>query len=461
MRPAACNINAFAVLDKVSMKLILNLVLAALASVALAACGEGRTRPPQVPVTVINAAPGYSAIAFVRARRTEGTLPYKGTKRLIFDSDTYNFTVAIVPADSGSLVDVETFSQTLVPDNEYIYVVTQATPSAPEAETLLISHPTSSVADSNVEFSFVHASGAQPDVDVYFEAPGTVIANAVPIGTVGFRSDIAPTTAAAGDFAITLTEAGNPANVLMTSPTFALPGGTSTIFVLVDGANEGTFPMSIVAVGDATADFIDVNAQSAVRLINGAVDRAARDLYLNDDFSAPLLADVAFGAATAFTPLAPAANKLTLTPAGNVGVIEAESTDTYLPGIAYSIVFSGNGGTLDAISAPEDFRVIFDKARIRAINLVNHVEGVAIFIGAEGTGLGNPFPYFELSAPGISDRATLALGRYEFVIRDAATGAVLFGPELFDMTRPGIYTLAAVDNADGATADVVLVDAPQ
>jgi hypothetical protein len=95
---------------------------------------------------------------------------------------------------------------------------------------------------------------------------------------------------------------------------------------------------------------------------------------------------------------------------------------------------------------------------MQVIDLVNHVDGVEFFIREPGTDLTNALPSFALTAPGISERAGFPLKEYEITIRDAATDAVLFGPQLFDLTIPGIYTLAAVDNADGATVDVVLLD---
>jgi hypothetical protein len=442
------------------MKLIPILVCGCLAAMALSGCGEGRTRPPRVGVTVVNAAPGFANVCFLRGRRKEVDLPFRQVGSAVFDVDAYQYHIATtgLTAASDCSLEIGALSDTLQADTAYLYVVTQPVWSDPAVEVIRLARPVFSATNANAELMFVHAASTQPAVDVYVTPPGTDLATATPIGTASYRGTTAPVTLTPATALISITAAGDPANVLFTSISFTIPAGTSTPLVLVDGADEGTANLAVIGANDTGTTLIDVNTQSAVRIINGASDRAARDVFLNDDFTAPFAANVAFGVPTDMTPIVNQQNKITLTPVGNPSTIEGEVTSSYGAGTPYTLVFSGAAGALEGIAAGDNFRVVYDRAYLQVINAVNHVELVTFYVEAPGTDLTAAIPTFGLESPGISARVPFTLAEHEITLKDFATGTVLFGPQTFDMSSPGIYTLVAVDNADGTTADVVLMD---
>jgi hypothetical protein len=108
-------------------------VLSVLAIAALlAACGDGRTRPLQVRLTVANAAPSFPDISIYRGenRGTNasgllGTLTFRTGGEYTFDADTYNFRLTVA-RPGGTQELARTFTDTLDADNRSIYVLTES-----------------------------------------------------------------------------------------------------------------------------------------------------------------------------------------------------------------------------------------------------------------------------------------------------------------------------------------------
>ena len=108
--------------------------------------------------------------------------------------------------------------------------------------------------ETDGEFTVVHTASRLGPVDVYLEPPGTDLTAATPRGTLDFLSSLAPATLASADYEISLTEVGNPANVLLASAIFALPSALRTTFALADGANIGIAPTIVLVSGIRCAD---------------------------------------------------------------------------------------------------------------------------------------------------------------------------------------------------------------
>src|SRR5690606_38976961 len=95
---------------------------------------------------------------------------------------------------------------------------------------------------------------------------------------------------------------------------------------------------------------------------------AARDVAVGGQFSPPLFAAVPFASASAYGTVAPGDNELSVTPAGNPGVVEATHTVTAAAGRSYTAVVAGAPGSVKVVSLIDDRRPVADRAKIALLN---------------------------------------------------------------------------------------------
>ena len=204
------------------------------AVLALAACDKGRQTPPEVDVRVVNVAPGFASLDFRRETLDATvTMAFKGVQEARYDADTYDFYVFERSGVGSATPRSWTFSPQLQADRAYTFVLTEA---AGEIVPVVLENAAAPAAESQIQA--LHAATGLPAMDLYLAAPGVGIAGATPRGSFNVREQIAPRTLPSGDYELWLTEAGNPANVLLASTSFTLPAGVTTTFVVApEGAS--------------------------------------------------------------------------------------------------------------------------------------------------------------------------------------------------------------------------------
>ncbi|HEX6997984.1 MAG TPA: DUF4397 domain-containing protein [Gammaproteobacteria bacterium] len=437
------------------MRSALRLTLVLLAVAACFGCDQGRKAPPKTNVQVVHAAPGAPAIDFYRERRsTVSQLQYGGASGvLLFDEDTYDFSVHTVQP-SGATPVLQSFSKAVVAGTDYTFVFTEV---GGLIEPIILEAPRPEAGSADAQVMAVHAGPAQGPVDIFVEPPGADLATATPLATLAFTQSIAPVARAAGEHVVTLTEPGNPANVLFQSTPATLAGGATTLLVIIDAANQGTDTRRVLLVRDGSTPLIDKNATSAIRVVNAAGDGAARDVAVAGQFSPPLFAAVPFGTASAYATVGPGDNELSVTPAGNPGVVEATHTVTAEPGRSYTAVVAGAPGSVKMVSVSDDRRPVADRAKIALLNGASQFSAVLFHVLDVG---GNPDerqPDAILGAPGATQYVERVAGTYEIVLRNQDNVTVA-GPVPITVANGGIYTVLATNGPDASTANVVLRD---
>ena len=169
-------------------------------------------------------------------------------------------TVTTLPAFAGDTVDADTFdffvferslgdtpgrswtfAPTLEGDFSYTFALTEV---GSEVVPVVLSYPAAPAADAQIVG--LHAAGGLPALDLYLEPPGVGIAGATPRGTFDVQGQIAPVTLPSGDYELTLTAAGDPANVLLTTTTITLPAGATTVIIAVPEGGQGPQPLSVL-----------------------------------------------------------------------------------------------------------------------------------------------------------------------------------------------------------------------
>lgn len=420
----------------------------------MAGCDEGRQSPGKVTVQVVNVAPGFGALSFQRERRGGSSqLQFKGADAFVYDADTYDFFVTEPTTNDADPGRTWTFAPTLEADAHYVFVLSEA---AGEVQPIVIAYPPPPAADAQI--LAVHAASGLPAMDLYLERPGVGIAGATPRASFGALEQMAPRTLPSGEYEMFLTAAGNPADVFVTSPQFSLPAGTTSTIVVVDERGQGTAAASAILMQPSPIALFDVNAEPEMRAINGATDRAPRDVAVNAQFSPPLLSATQFGEPTPYVPTSPGPLTINITPAGNPGVLEAEVPVFAVIGQRTTLLFSGPAGALVAFYATDDGRRLNREAKMRLMNAASQFLAIDYVITPPDSDP-NTFPATAtLFAPSVSSYVPLYPGDYDLYLYAAGTATLLSGPTRISVAAGGIYSALSIDGPDTSTASLLLLD---
>ena len=434
----------------------LEIGLVLLAAIAASGCEQGRKAPEKTRVQVVNAAPNHPPLNFLRVQRAEATEIGYGaaTGALPFDVDQYDFHVEMLSPNTAAPTRISSMTRAIAADVDYTFVLAENATGG--IEPIVVETPVAE-AGAGATLAAVHAGLGLPSVDVYVEAPGADLSTATPIGRLGYRDIATGASRAAGDYAVTVTEAGNPSAVLLASGTVTLASAQRAVLVVLAGAGEGTAPLRVVVAQDSPMTLLDPSVTAALRVVNAAADQAPRDVAIDSNFSPPLLAGVPFGTVSAYAPLAAGERATSVTPAGNPGVVETTETLTVAGGRLYTLIVSGAPGSVDAAPLVDDHRRIFDRAQLALYNGASQFDSLHFYVLQPGTDPNTVAPVATLAAPGGTQYVGLAAGEYDLVLRNADLATVA-GPLRISVENGGIYSAVGVNGPDASSASLLLLD---
>ena len=434
------------------MKLLLRSILLLALAYALAACDSGRKSPPKVPVIAINAAPSYADLTFLRVEQIAGTLGYRQGQAFSFDADTYRIHIDTSTPDGTSRTRLLEITQTMTPEHEYTFLLREI---GGVLDAQVLEDPIAT--DTSVRV--MHAASTLGTVDAYIAPAGADLTIATPLLTdLAFGDITGLLPFAGGSYVLTLTEPGNPANVLLTTPEFSLSGATSVEFAIVDGANVGVDPYSVMVATDVgVANFADPTVDAAVRIINTVSDRNPIDLPIDEQTPA-LFADVPFGTVSDYLPVPAGQHTFTANAAGapNAAIIDSH-TLTLTAGRRYTILVGGDVGAADAFTSVDDLRPVPDRARVHFFNGSAPFTAVDFFLVPAGTDFADATGTLVLPDSAVENHPFPA-GDYDIMLRQNGSTTILAGPIPVTLAAGGVYGIAAVDSAAGGSLDVVLFD---
>lgn len=434
----------------------LRLALVPLACVAVAACESegGRVRPPSTEVSVIHVAGRFGSLEFRRVERLEGTLNYRSSQVFTWDSGPYTFNI-----DSsilGSPIRLYSFEADLAAGNDYSIVLTEANGWLHE---LILEGPKAELSETEAEIIIVNtAAGLQNAVDVYIEPPGTVLAAATPRGTVDFLESIPVAAIAPGEYELSLTQAGNPTSVVMASDTFELAAGVRTTLSIIDGLSSASPAAAVVSGAGIDTPLTDRELRAGIRVLNAMTSRDPIDVTINSNFSPPLIPSAMFAIPTDYALLVPGEHMLQVTPAGNSGAIEVETSFRAFPGQRGTWFVRGAPGSLAAFYSPDSQRLIRDVAEVTLYYGGTTAGSVDVFIVPPDTDLSTVPPTATLSGTSALSFVYLGLGGYTITVRESGTQTVLAGPVAAGIGFEGSYGILITNGASGAGMDITLID---
>lgn len=434
-----------------------------LATFAVVGCDQGRDAPQRTAIAVMNAAPGFRGLQFTRGQPTRTNQPtglsFQGSFATQWDVDTYNIRLTL-PALSGGTEQFWESTQTIEANTHYVFVLTQ---NGTAAETVVIQYPAPSSSDTNTLIAATNASTTP--VDLYLEPEGAGIIGAAPRATIGFQELPPQFNVAPGKYEITLTEAGNPANVLLASAAIEFTAAQPATIVVTPEGNGGTEDFSVMVLrAEARSVLYDRNATAELRVINAATDRQPRDFAIADQFTPPLFSAIPFAEPTAYAPVAIAdTQNINVTPVGDPGVLELNSKLTATAaGHRYTLLFTGTAGTLLWTATEDDLRRFPDEAKLRFYNAAPQFSVVDLFVMAPDTTPETTVAVqtAQLASPGMSTFLSLRPGEYDlyFYLTLASTPSKLAGPVRVSVAGGGLYGVMSANGADSATAEMLFFD---
>ncbi|HMB72330.1 MAG TPA: hypothetical protein VKQ06_02075 [Gammaproteobacteria bacterium] len=435
------------------------IILLCLSTLAcLAGCGEERTRPPSTTVAVVNAAPGFANLSLRRGTTNQaqlGQVQFPGIFSARVDSDTYNFSVDTQDSISGLEIFLADFTAEVDAQRQHLFLLAEQNQMV---VPLITSREPIDAAASTWDATIFNAAENAGNVDVYLTPPETDLGTAMPAGTLDFGESVLLEALQPGPFVITVTQSGDTASVLFTSTTTGFVAGNWATIAIVPDVNGFADVLSAIVVSATSSNLTDVNAPARTRLLNGAADGLARDFYVGDDFSAPFAPGVEVAAPSEFLALADGTDKISVTPAGNASVIEAERSGSIAPGSLYEAIVAGPAGALEFSIGAENLRRNNLHARIMLMSAVNYYETLDAWLFPEGTDISQRPPNWTLTSPIVTERVLFPTDNYELTVQDPVTDTVVLGPLSLTLEPRGIYSIALVDSGDGTTVNALLLD---
>jgi hypothetical protein len=440
------------------------ILLFAAAGLALGGCAESQRPEATGKGTIrgIHAVTTGQDVAFLIEERSLGNISYKNsTSTQEFDDLSYNFNFdARLSGSSSSLSRIATESLTVVPDMDYVFVLT-GTIAAPSVLVWESEQRQWEGTETGLEISVGHVASDTGAVDVYFAPTGTAPVAGSARGTLAFGERLPAFEVESGDYVLTVTAQGDPAAVLFTSTSRDYTERTSVLFTIqnADASIVSGISVRRIEQSGTSAEVGDPAFPSTRRFFNSAFGSGSIDVYVGDDFVTPIVSNLAYGAVSADTPVPAGESEYTYTAAGNPGAILLEEEDTVVRNTRGTNFVTGEPDDLDALVFPDDRRPVTGFGKVRVIQVATSFDSVDVYLVPAGTDVDDVGPNLPRLAGNLSSGYVhLEPGDYEISVTEIGEKTLLAGPVPIAVGSSGIVEAAVIDTADPNLLDVVIYD---
>ena len=441
------------------------ILLAVIAALAIAGCG-GESALPEATgegvVRMINAIPTSPEIGFLIEERALASIAYKNNSSPErWDDLTYTFNFEI----SRPLVEntrIASRSLDVVRDIDYTFVVRG---SIDAAVVDLWEIPLRSFGGSETVFEMRvgHAADALGSVDVYLALASAAPALGDLVATLAPGEVTAPADVEQDSYVVTVTSAGNPADILFQSvPTQILPNQSVLITVFEGDAND-TAPVTprIFNGQGLSSTLTDARFPPTARFVHATMDLGTSDIYDDEALQNRIVADLAFGDVSGDIDMAVGDITITATAPGNVGAIQLQDTLTTFAGSRINYYFTVLADELTGARVAVDRRSIETVARLTFFHSAANHELVDLYAVDAGTPIDDVLPRqvrlaYGLQAPAIS----LPAGSYDVYVTTSGEKTVLDGPIRLDAALGDVFEAVLLDRVDPLLAEFRLFPPP-
>jgi Domain of unknown function (DUF4397) len=439
--------------------------LLCLAAFLAAACAQDSGLPtPSGKGTIrgINAIPASPGVTFRIEERALDTIAYKGVSAgSRYDDFDYNFNFDVLLPVVGS-TRIATVPLKVDANRDYTLVLTGDL-DTPDVLVWDIDQREWSDTETVFELRFAHLALSLGEVDVYLAPAGVEPAAGAAIGSVAYGEILPPLELTAEQKILTLTAAGNPADVVYRTSALTYNARNSYLLAVFDGDETDVAPLSVrlITSAGAIASLPDTRFPPTIRFFHAAAAVPPADIYDDEMLTSQIVADHAFGEVTGDIPIAAGALDLTYTHAGNAGVILLEETINTTSGTHNNLVlYETAAGAPDTRYYQPDRRSISVYAKMSLFHAASNRGNLNIYIVDADQPITDVLPRFAIEYASVSSPLPLEAGSYDLYATPTTSRTPVAGPTRLELADGDVVEVVLLDTVDPATAEFSIVPAP-
>lgn len=437
-------------------------ISAVLAACLLAACGSDSSLPEasgKANFRAINSIPTSGEIVFLIEERGNGTAGYQDiTATTEWDDLPYNFNFDVFFAGETELTRIATQFVDAVADRDYTFVIsgTIADPTL----TLFEDEVRELDTDGTVfAAKFLNSSTGTGALDFYFADPA-VSPGGEPVATLSPGELSASADFGAGEYAVTLTTAGDPSAIVYQSESVPFVAGNSFFITLFDGDANDTAPLIVQALpsrGSAVA-LPDPSYPPAVEFINISPDLGASDIYDDEALTSLIVQDHDFRDVEDERETASGTNTFYYTPTGETSAVTLEGELEAISGTRYRFYAAGVAGAFDTDIVVPDRKSLETMVKLTAYHGANNFDFLNLYALEPGESVDDNFPVLAAISRGSqTPNVALTAGVYDIYVTEFNDKTVLAGPYRVDTALGDIVDFVIVDTVDPAVLDALFL----
>ncbi len=440
------------------------ILLALTGGLILGACGGGSQLPVatgKASITAINAISGSPEMTFRIEERSIGQVAYKSTTvTASYDDLDYTFNFDIFFAGDTVITRLASQHIDFVADRHYT-ILASGTIAAPVTTVWDVPQHTFADTDTVFQTRFSHASAALSAImiDVYFSLDGAAPVLGAEVATLNFGELSEALDFEAGDYVVTITSSGDPADVLFKSSPATILARTNIVVTPFDGDANDTATLVVHGLGvlGGAIPFHDPLASSTVQFLHTAREMGTTDVYDDAALSSQVLAGHAYRDLTADAAIAVGTYEYFYTPASDTAAVLLSTNFTIAEGFHYRLTAVGTGGVYSTVNTVLDRRSIDTAAKLLFFTSSNNYEFTNLYIVEAGTTIDDQLPF----RAGVISRVPnpsleLAPGSYDVYITESLDTVILAGPFALDVARGDVIDMVVYDTDVTEVLDIVV-----
>jgi hypothetical protein len=433
----------------------------------LGACDNESSLPVatgKASIRAINGVKTASDVGFLIEERTLGTAGYRQITTLNrFDDLSYNFNFDVFYSGEAELIRVASVFQDIVKDTDYVFVLTG---TLADPSVLIWETPAREFtgAETVFEARFAHTADSLTSlgsVDYYFAEPGVLPAAGNAVGTLAFGEVLTSVDFEAGEYVLTITEAGLPGEVLFESGTILFAPATQYIVSSFDG-DANTFAPIVVRAITSGVDSIggsitmsDVNYPPTVEFVNGSLAINTVDIYEDALLTSQIVAGHAYKDMSAAFELAPGDNPVFYTPTTLLSPVLIDDVVSFFGGLRGRVVAYGPADDFKIRPYVPDRRPVETQAKLHLYNANINFGLINIYVVDTGTTIEGK----AATRPAVPGGVALSViglpaGSFDIYITEFGSIEVLAGPIPIDVELGDVLGGMIFDTADPAILEL-------
>ena len=439
-----------------------NTLLAIIAATAVAGCGSDSALPEATgdgTVRMINAIPTSPEIGFLIEERLLDGASYKSNSSpQSWDDLTYTFNFDISRPGLGETQRIASQLLDVVRDVEYTFVLRGSVDTA-TVDVWEIPQRSFSGTETIFEMRIGHTAATLGTVDVYIglqsAAPdlGDLVATLAP-GEVSTPTDVEDDV-----YIITITAAGNPADIRYQSLPTRIFASQSVLITVFEGDANDTAPVTLRLFNEQglSSALTDARFPPTARFVHATMELGTSDIYDDAALQNRIVADLAFGDITSDIDVAVGELTITATAPGNIGAIQLEDSLTTLAGSHVNYYFTKLADELAGSQAVVDRRSVGTVARLTFFHSsINH-DFVDLYVVGAGIPIDDQLPR-QIAVSRLLQTPPIGIdaGSYDIYITTSGEKTVLDGPISLEASLGDVFEAVLLDRVDPSLAEFKL-----